>query len=71
MFRRITIDGFRGIDDFSMEDFRLVNVMVGRNGSGKTSILYRLKLGQPKRTGTCSAADPYSIEHGFNGCGDE
>ena len=39
MFRRITIDGFRGIDDFSMEDFRRVNVMVGRNGAGKTSIL--------------------------------
>jgi ABC-type branched-subunit amino acid transport system ATPase component len=39
MFRKITIDGFRGIDDFSMEDFRRVNVMVGRNGAGKTSIL--------------------------------
>ncbi|MFH1923177.1 MAG: AAA family ATPase [Planctomycetota bacterium] len=39
MFRKITIDGFRGIDDFSMEGFRRVNVMVGRNGGGKTSIL--------------------------------
>ena len=39
MFRKITIDGFRGIDGFSMEDFRRVNVMVGRNGGGKTSIL--------------------------------
>ena len=39
MFRRITIDGFRGIDGLSIEDFRRVNVMVGRNGGGKTSIL--------------------------------
>ncbi len=52
MFRRITIDGFRGIDDFSIEDFRRVNVMVGRNGGGKTSILEAMAVvGTPTAPG--------------------
>jgi len=44
MFKRITIDGFRGIDHLALEDFRRVNVFVGPNGGGKTSVLEAMML---------------------------
>lgn len=44
MFKRITIDGFRGIDRLALEDFRRVNVFVGPNGGGKTSVLEAMLL---------------------------
>lgn len=35
----ITIENFRGIHSLEMDDFRRVNLLVGQNGSGKTSVL--------------------------------
>lgn len=52
MFRRISIDGFRGIDGLALEDFRRVNVLVGPNGGGKTSVLEAISL----------AAQPFALQ---------
>ena len=67
MFRKITIDGFRGIDGFSMEDFRRVNVMVGRNGAGKTSILEAMAVvTAPTATGGLLMANTWRDMPGAN-----
>ena len=44
MFREITIDGLRGIKHLKIEDFRQVNLFVGKNNCGKTTILEALFL---------------------------
>jgi hypothetical protein len=44
MLTAIKIEGFRGIDCLRIEDFRRVNVFVGPNGGGKTSVLEALFL---------------------------
>ncbi|MCR4414300.1 MAG: AAA family ATPase [Thermoguttaceae bacterium] len=44
MFKKIAIDGFRGAHGLVIEDFRRVNVLVGPNGGGKTSVLEALCL---------------------------
>ena len=67
MFRKITIDGFRGIDDFSIEDFRRVNVMVGRNGGGKTSILEAMAFAAaPNAPGNLPKANTWRDMPGAN-----
>ena len=38
-FKNIEIKNFRGIDHLKIEDFSRVNVFLGKNGSGKTSVL--------------------------------
>ena len=38
-FKNIEIKNFRGIDHLKIDDFSRVNVFLGQNGSGKTSIL--------------------------------
>lgn len=38
-FKSIQIDNFRGIDHLKIDDFSRVNVFLGQNGSGKTSVL--------------------------------
>lgn len=38
-FKNIQIDNFRGIDHLEIDDFSRVNVFLGQNGSGKTSVL--------------------------------
>lgn len=38
-FKNIEIKNFRGIDHLAIDDFSRVNVFLGQNGSGKTSIL--------------------------------
>ncbi len=50
MLKKIAINGFRGLHGLSMEDFRRVNVLVGPNGGGKTSVLEAL----------CLAAQPFA-----------
>ncbi len=52
MFKRISIHGFRGIDGLALEDFRRVNVFVGPNGGGKTSVLEAI----------CVASTPFAPE---------
>jgi hypothetical protein len=44
MLTRIKIEAFRGFDSLAIEDFRRVNVFVGPNGGGKTSVLESLFL---------------------------
>ncbi|MGV8120129.1 MAG: ATP/GTP-binding protein [Candidatus Xenobiia bacterium LiM19] len=42
MFKAITIEGFRGITQVSVNDFGRVNVIVGKNNCGKTTLLEAL-----------------------------
>jgi hypothetical protein len=50
MLESIRIEGFRGIASLSIDDFSTVNIFVGSNGVGKTSVLEACAL----------AADPLS-----------
>ena len=38
-FKNIEIKNFRGIDHLTIDDFSRVNVFLGQNSSGKTSVL--------------------------------
>jgi AAA15 family ATPase/GTPase len=44
MFKEIAINGFRGITELSLKDLRKINIIVGKNNCGKTSILEALFL---------------------------
>ena len=44
MINSIEIEGYRGFDRFEMADLGLVNLLVGRNNSGKTSVLEAIYL---------------------------
>jgi hypothetical protein len=54
MINSIQIDGYRGFDAFEMTDLGLVNLLVGRNNSGKTSVLEAIYL-------LTSKGDPMAI----------
>ena len=41
---RIGIDGFRGLRTLALEDLGLINILVGGNNSGKTSVLEALSI---------------------------
>ena len=56
MISSIRIKGFRGFKRFSMGDLGRVNLLVGTNNSGKTSLLEALYL-------LTSQADPWSLWH--------
>ncbi|MCK4260719.1 MAG: AAA family ATPase [Halanaerobiales bacterium] len=40
----LTIDRFRGIKDLELRKFEMINIFVGKNNSGKTSILEAIEL---------------------------
>lgn len=42
MFKDVHIQGFRGISDLKLDDFRRINLFVGRNNSCKTTVLESL-----------------------------
>ncbi len=44
MFRNIRIDSYRGLRGAALEDLNLVNVVIGENNSGKTSVLEAIQL---------------------------
>ena len=44
MIRNLTIDGFRGFEHFEMCDLGRVNLLVGTNNSGKTSVLEAIQI---------------------------
>ncbi len=44
MIRDLTIDGFRGFEHFEMGDLGRVNLLVGTNNSGKTSVLEAIQM---------------------------
>ena len=54
MIHSIEIGGYRGFDRFEMNDLGLVNLLVGGNNSGKTSVLEAIYL-------LTSRGDPSSI----------
>ena len=43
-FKNIAIKNFRGIDHLEIDDFSRVNILLGQNGSGKSSVLECLLL---------------------------
>jgi AAA15 family ATPase/GTPase len=43
-FKNIEIKNFRGIDHLKIDDFSRVNVFLGQNGSGKSSVLEAILL---------------------------
>lgn len=48
----LKIDNFRGLNGLTIDDFSVVNIFVGANNSGKTSVLEALKLlGSPNDIG--------------------
>jgi len=49
---RVGIDGFRGLRALALEDFGLINILVGGNNSGKTSVLEALSI-------ICQPVNPY------------
>ncbi len=44
MIRSLSIDGFRGFEHFEMRDLGRVNLLVGSNNSGKTSVLEAIQI---------------------------
>lgn len=44
IIRSLGIDSFRGLNNLMLDDFSRVNISVGANNSGKTSVLEALKL---------------------------
>ncbi|MDP1560170.1 MAG: AAA family ATPase [Pirellulaceae bacterium] len=44
MFQAVRIQGFRGLRDFSMENLGRINLLVGKNNCGKSSVLEGLEL---------------------------
>ncbi len=44
MFRSVRIEGYRRFASFEMHDLGRVNLLVGRNNSGKTSVLEALHV---------------------------
>ena len=57
MYKNITIERLRGIKHLKIEDFRQVNLFVGKNNCGKTTILEGLFL----LTGPTNAELPLKI----------
>lgn len=44
MIERLTIEGYRGFERFEMEGLGRINLLVGRNQAGKTSVLEAVRL---------------------------
>ena len=54
MLKSITIDNFRGIKHLGIENFGRINIFVGANGSGKTTVLEALAI-------MASPGDPHML----------
>ena len=44
MISKLTLEGYRSFESYSLADLRRVNLLVGPNNSGKTSILDALSI---------------------------
>jgi len=44
MFKKITIKGFRGIKELELDDFRQINLFVGKNNCGKSTGVSRILM---------------------------
>jgi AAA15 family ATPase/GTPase len=56
-YQALTIENFRGINNLNVEDLKQINLLVGRNNCGKTSILEALFL----LSGMSNPQLPYNI----------
>ncbi len=54
MIRSVHIEGYRGLSEFEMRKLGRVNLLVGKNNCGKTSVLEALYF-------LCSSGDPYAL----------
>jgi AAA15 family ATPase/GTPase len=54
MINSVDIDGYRGFKNYKVHELGRVNLLVGKNNSGKTSVLEALYL-------LSSGGDPYAI----------
>ena len=56
MIRNLKLERYRGFDSYELTELSRVNLLVGKNNCGKTSILEAIDLfvlrGPPVRTGT-------------------
>src|SRR5437879_13920664 len=50
--KNVTIDGFRGLRNLHLDNLGLINILVGPNNSGKTSVLEALSI-------LCNAFEPF------------
>lgn len=44
MFKEIEINGYRGLNNIKLKDLERINVLIGENNSGKTSVLEAIQL---------------------------
>ena len=44
MLKRLTIGSYRGLRKLTMENLGQINIIIGENNSGKTSILEAIQL---------------------------
>ena len=63
MYKRVRIQNFRGLRDLTIDDLGRVNLIVGENGAGKTSLLEALYLFQG--AGSPALTFPLAITRGF------
>src|ERR1700722_6772284 len=76
MLRTLVIDDFRAFEHFELQGLARINLLVGTNNLGKTSVLeaiYLLASGDPRALATVSAprgewtGDDLDIRHLFRG----
>ena len=72
LLNRLQIKGFRGFEDLKVEDLRQVNLVIGRNNAGKTSLLEAIyllcaKVGSPFAVLSRGETAPSSILNLFHG----
>ena len=63
MFREVRFSGYRGFSSFSLGPLTRVNLLVGRNNSGKTSLLEGLHF-------LASGGDPYVLSRSISARGE-
>lgn len=44
MLKRLTIGSYRGLQNLTMENLGRINIIIGENNSGKTSILESIQM---------------------------
>ncbi len=69
MYSSLRIQGFRGLRSFSMEGLGRINLLVGANNCGKTSILECIEL--LRSAGEPSVLGSVTRRRGELGCGDD
>src|SRR4051812_48791850 len=65
MLRTLQIENFRGIKELALADFSTVNIFVGRNGAGKTSVLEACALAADPANG--NLLNSFSLWRDFHG----